>query len=159
MTDVADSKTPDRMSSVRHSKHRDAEERAAVKAAEECQKHIEILEKYYGKYERKIKRNERAMKKPLVLETPGFEGTAIPEDLHKLWMKDLILINAHDNVRRTLPQHKQNLEQLSTDIDKLKAGRPTDEISPSSRATLYTRKWGMGRDWKTVMNQAGGLWY
>jgi hypothetical protein len=159
MTDVADSKTPDRMSSVRHSKHRDAEERAAVKAAEEHQKHIEILEKYYGKYERKIKRNERAMKKPLVLETPGFEGTAIPEDLHKLWMKDLILINAHDNVRRTLPQHKQNLEQLSTDIDKLKAGRPTDEISPSSRATLYTRKWGMGRDWKTVMNQAGGLWY
>jgi hypothetical protein len=158
MTDLADFKTPDKMSSVRHSK-RDAEERASEKAAEERQKHIEILEKYYGKYERKIKRNERAMKKPLVLETPGFEGTAIPEDLNKLWMKDLILINAHDNVRRTLPQHKQNLEQLRADIEKLKAGRPTDEISPYSRATLYTRKWSLGSDWKTVMNQAGGLWY
>lgn len=158
MTDLADFKTPDKMSSVRHSK-RDAEERASEKAAEERQKHIEILEKYYGKYERKIKRNERAMKKPLVLETPGFEGTTIPEDLNKLWMKDLILINARDGVRQTLPRHKQNLEQLRADIEKLKAGRPTDEISPYSRATLYTRKWGLGSDWKTVMNQAGGLWY
>ncbi len=130
-----------------------------AKEAAQTEKHIETLEKYYDKYERKIKRNERALKKPIVLETPGFEGSAIPEDLSKLWMKDLILINARDGVRRTLPRHKQNLEQLASDIEKLRLGRSTDEISPTSRATLYTRKWSLGNDWKTVMNQAGGLWY
>ena len=130
-----------------------------AKELAEREKHIETLEKWHRKYERKIKRNERALKKPLVLETPGFEGGAIPEDLNKLWMKDLILINARDGVRQTLPRHKQNLEQLLNDIEKLRLGRPTDEISPASRATLYNRKWNLGSDWKSIMNMAGGLWY
>ncbi len=130
-----------------------------AKEAAEREKHIETLEKWYRKYERKIKRNEHAIKKPLILETPGFEGAAIPEDLNKLWMKDLILINARDGVRQTLPRHKENLEQLASDIEKLRLGRPTDEISPASRATLYSRKWSLGLDWKTIMNLAGGLWY
>ncbi len=135
------------------------QEVAMAKEVAQREKHIETLEKYYDKYERKIKRNERALKRPIVLETPGFEGSAIPEDLSQLWMKDLILINARDGVRRTLPRHKQNLEILLADIEKLRLGRPTDEISPASRATLYTRKWGLGNDWKTIMDRAGGLWY
>jgi hypothetical protein len=134
-------------------------EAAATKAAERQGRHIETLEKYYGRYERKIKRNERAIKKPYILETPGFEGIAIPEDLSKLWMRDIILLNARDNVRRTLPLHKARLEQLAMDIEKLKAGRPTDEISPMARATIY-KKWSLGAAGvRELLLQGCGLWY
>jgi hypothetical protein len=130
-----------------------------VKEADERQKYIASLEKYYRRYERKIKRNERALKKPYVLETPGFEGTAIPEDMGALWLRDIIVLDARENVRRTLPKHKQNLEQLDADVGKLRMGRPIDELSPYSRATIYSRKWSLGPDWKSVMSQSGGLWY
>jgi hypothetical protein len=130
-----------------------------VKEAIQRQKNIETLEKYYAKYERKIKRNERAIKKPYVFETPGYEGTAIPEDLSKLWMRDIIGLNARDNVRRTLPSHRARLEQLATDIEKLKAGRSTDEISPMARATIY-KKWNLGApSVKELLLQGCGLWY
>jgi hypothetical protein len=131
----------------------------AAKAAEQRRRRIETLEKYYAKYERKIKRNERAIKKPYVFETPGFEGITIPEDLSKLWMRDIIGLNARDNVRRTLPSHRARLEQLADDIEKLKAGCPTDEISPMARATIY-RKWNLGApSVKELLLQGCGLWY
>lgn len=134
-------------------------EATATKATERLRRHIEILEKYYARYERKIKRNERAIKKPYVFETPGFEGITIPEDLSKLWMRDIIGLNARDNVRRTLPSHKARLEQLAADIEKLKAGRPTDEISPMARATIY-KKWNLGApSIKELLLQGCGLWY
>lgn len=131
----------------------------AAKEAQKREHHIEILEKYYRRYERKIKRNERALKKPYVLETPGYEGTAIPEDIGKLWMRDIIILNARENVRRTLLRHKQNLEQLETDIEKLKSGRPEDEISPMARATIY-KKWNLGAlGVYELLQQGQGLWY
>lgn len=131
----------------------------AAKEVQKRESHIEILEKYYRRYERKIKRNERALKKPYVLETPGYEGTAIPEDLSKLWMRDIIILNARENVRRTLPKHKQNLEQLESDIEKLKSGRPEDEISPIARATIY-KKWNLGAiGVNELLCNGHGLWY
>lgn len=147
------------MSSRRSKSSTEASEKVAAKAEEKRQHHIEILEKYYGRYERKIKRNERELKKPYVLETPGYEGTAIPEDLNKLWMRDIIALNARENVRRSLPKHKQNLEQLEADIEKLKMGRPEDEISTMSRATIY-KKWNLGAAGvKELLLQGHGLWY
>jgi hypothetical protein len=133
--------------------------KAAVKAAKRRERHIEILEKYYRKYERKIKRNERELKKPYVLETPGFEGREIPEDLSKLWMRDIISISVRDNIRRTLGAHKERLEQLLSDIENLKAGLPEDEISPIARATIY-KKWNLGvAGVKELLQQGHGLWY
>ena len=156
MAGCGESKISSEMSSSRRSK---SVAEVAAKAKEQREHHIEILEKYYGRYERKIKRNERAMKKPYVLETPGYEGTAIPEDLGKLWMRDIIALNARENVRRALPKHRQNLEQLEADIEKLKMERPEEEISPMSRATIY-KKWNLGAvGVKELLLQGQGLWY
>ena len=132
---------------------------AAAKDVQKRAHHIEILEKYYRRYERKIKRNERALKKPYVLETPGYEGTTIPDDIYKLCMRDIIILNARENVRRTLPKHSQNLEQLGADIEKLKTGRPEDEISPMSHATIY-KKWNLGAvGVNELLHQEHGLWF
>ena len=137
----------------------DAAAVAAVKVFERRARHIEILEKYYRRYERKIKRNENELKTPYLLQTPGFERAAIPDDLGMLWMRDIIILSARDNIRRSLPSHKEHLEQLLSDIEKLAAGRSEDGISPMARATIY-RKWSLGiTGVKDLLHQRHGLWY
>jgi hypothetical protein len=129
---------------------------AITVATKETEKYIEILEKQLGRYERKIKRNERELKKPYVLRTPGADSI---ENVHELWLCDIAVIKGRQNTELVLPKHRENLEILRGDIEKLRMGRGTDEISPQSRATIFSRKWSLGQDWKAVMNQFGGLMY
>ena len=127
-----------------------------VLSDERRQKYIETLEKVEAKYERKIKKNQRELKKPYALQTPDADADT---PLDKLWLCDIAVLRGRENTELALPRHKQNLEVLRGDIDKLALGRGLDEISPQSRATIFSKKWSLGADWKTVMSAAGGLWY
>jgi hypothetical protein len=118
------------------------ETKEARKAAEKLasaeakrQAHIATLEKYAGKYERAIKRNEKALKKTFIYDTTGTAEP--PADATKIWMRDLILLGRREYATESIPRHKKNLETLLEDIKKLKEGLPESEISEMSRGTLY----------------------
>ena len=129
-----------RMSSLRTSPR--TLEKEARKAAEKLasaeakrQAHIATLEKYAGKYERAIKRNEKALKKTFIYDTTGTAEP--PADATKIWMRDLILLGRREYATESIPRHKKNLETLLEDIKKLKEGLPESDISEMSRGTLY----------------------
>lgn len=118
---------------------KEAREAAEKMAAENAKReeHIAILEKYAGKYERAIKRNEKALRKTYVYYTTGTpEPPADPKDM---WMRDLILLGRREYATESIPRHKRNLEILLEDINKMKSGLPESQISDMSRATIYSK--------------------
>ncbi len=118
-----------------------AEKQLAEKQLAEKRKreeHIAILEKYAGKYERAIKRNEKALRKTFVYATTG--TTEPPADPDTIWYVDLIQLGRRQQTAETLPRHKENLEKVLEDIRKLNAGLPESEICDLSRATIHSKR-------------------
>lgn len=133
---------------------REAAEKMAAEIAKR-EEHIAILEKYAGKYERAIKRNEKALKKTYVYYTTG--TTEPPEDPNQIWMKDLILLGRREYAAESIPMHKKNLEILLEDISKMKSGLPESQISDMSRATIYSKmNFGIGSV-QTLLLSGSGL--